>query len=67
MEKLLQEIASKNALVNVIIQVQSYGRVFIYDQLGKVVPQDDAICVYPKENTIEERIVEGLKVFKSKM
>ena len=53
---------------NVIVQVQSYGRVFVYDQLGEIVSQDDAICVNREEGestdammlravkTLEERI-----------
>lgn len=67
MEKLLNQIAQKNPLVNVIIQVQSYGRVFIYDQTGEVVSQENAICIFTKDNTISDRINQGLTDFLAKM
>lgn len=49
--------------VNVVVQIQSYGRVFVFDQLGLVVEKDQAICIFPNEDTIEDRIFNGLQAF----
>jgi hypothetical protein len=49
--------------VNVMVQIQSYGRVFVYDQMGLVVDKDQPICIFPKDDTIEERIIKGLQSF----
>ena len=65
--EILEKIFKKNPLINVVIQVQSYGRVFIYDQLGIVVDEEEAICIFPKEDTVEGRINKGLEIFYCKI
>lgn len=62
---LLKQIFEK-VNTNVIIQVQSYGRVFIYDQKGKIVDIEDAICIFPNGKSVEEKIIAGLERFEQK-
>ena len=58
-----QKVISKveqygNYSTNICIQVQSYNRVFIWDQLGHWVSKEEAICIY-EGNSIDERIVKA--------
>ena len=64
--EVLEKVFKLDPRINVVIQIQSYGRVFIYDQLGVVLDKDEAICVFPKEDTIEDRINKGLNSFYKK-
>lgn len=59
--EILENIFKTNPRVNVVIQIQSYGRVFVYDQLGIVVDEEEAICIFPKNDTVEDRINKGLE------
>lgn len=66
--KIIDEIHDK-INTNVVIQVQSYGRVFIWDQLGKIVDEENAICVIRSDDneTTESLIMRGLGEFKRKL
>lgn len=53
---------------NVIVQVQSYGRVFVYDQIGEIVPQDEALCAYREDGeTTDELMLRAVNLLKDKI
>ena len=65
--EIINDIQSK-VNTNVVVQVQSYGRVFVYDQLGEIVTQDEAICVYREDGeTTDEMIGRALVCLKDRI
>ena len=55
--KVIDDIQTK-VNTNVVVQIQSYGRVFVYDQLGEIITQDEAICTYRKDGETTDDMIE---------
>lgn len=52
--------------LNIRIQVQSYRRVFLWDQLGIIVHEDEAICIN-EGDSIDDRIAKAYEKLISKL
>src|SRR3972149_599454 len=67
LDKLMDEIVKIDCCINLIIKIQSYGRVFVYDQFGLACSQEEAICSFVRADTLDDRIVKTVERFLEKV
>jgi hypothetical protein len=65
LEQVHSEITALDSCINVVIQIQSYGRVFVWDQLGLIRTACDPMCVSAREESLDERLSLALRSFLS--